>query len=208
MILATLEEALLKYRVTALPPSNVPNDPKCNPAFWNRTWVNWQDDDPTEFLIDSVGKNRLENINDQLPGSVIAVIAVLLGLAVVGIFALIGLRCNKKYHALKKKQQQSDYRNSRYIYIIMLRLAYTLIEKQLGKSFTYYKQCDETFVYYCAAAVYTRRFYCDTRYFLSNRHNFSIRAKNKLFLLQALPRGTAAQRDTGGTRARGEPAQR
>ncbi|XP_001604760.1 arylsulfatase B [Nasonia vitripennis] len=114
MILATLEEALLKYRVTALPPSNVPNDPKANPAFWNHTWVNWQDDDPYEFLTDMVGKNKLENINDRMPGSVIAVIAVLLGLAVVAIFALIGLRCNKKYHALKKKQQQSDYRNSRH----------------------------------------------------------------------------------------------
>ncbi|XP_014227795.1 arylsulfatase B-like isoform X1 [Trichogramma pretiosum] len=116
MILASLEEALLRHRLTALPPSNVPNDPTANPALWNDTWVNWMDDDPREFLTQSTPNDRVD-INpmnapiDRLPGSVIAVIAVLLALAVLGIFTLIGLSCNKRYNALKKKQQQSAYQS-------------------------------------------------------------------------------------------------
>ncbi|XP_014208813.1 arylsulfatase I-like [Copidosoma floridanum] len=116
MILATLEEALLKYRVTAVPPSNVPNDPRADPALWNSTWVNWLDDDPLEFLVDDVSKDKIDDPGARLPGSMIALIAVLLGLALVAILALIGIRCSKRYdHALKKKQQQQPgYRNSKH----------------------------------------------------------------------------------------------
>ena len=66
------------------------------------------DADPYEFLVDDDGKNE-----SRLPGTVIAVIAVLLGLAVVAIFALLGLRCSKKYTVLKKKSN----RGSRYGYV-------------------------------------------------------------------------------------------
>ena len=113
MIVETLEESLLKYKVTSVPPSNVPNDPQANPALWNGTWVSWQDDDPLEFSFKEVDKNPIADPIDKIPGSVVAIIAVLLALAVLGIFILIGLRCSKEFNALKKKQQQSAYQSSK-----------------------------------------------------------------------------------------------
>jgi hypothetical protein len=112
MILATLKEALLKYRVTAIPPSNVANDPRANPALWNGTWISWLDDDPLESLVDDVNKDRLDDPTPKLTGPVIAVIAIIFGLSLLGILTFVALGCSREYSKLKKKQQQSAYRNS------------------------------------------------------------------------------------------------
>lgn len=103
MILATLEEALLNYRVTALPPSNLPNDPKANPSLWNNTWVNWLDDDPLEYLVDDVSKNKIQDPSAKPSGIIIALIAVILILAIVTIFALTGVGCSRENELKKKK---------------------------------------------------------------------------------------------------------
>lgn len=38
-----LEQALNKYNTTALPPGNLPLDPRGNPKYWNNTWTNFGD---------------------------------------------------------------------------------------------------------------------------------------------------------------------
>lgn len=43
LVLLSLEESLQKYRDSAVPPNNVPADPRANPAHHNGTWTSWQD---------------------------------------------------------------------------------------------------------------------------------------------------------------------
>lgn len=42
-IVLNMEQLIMKYRKTAVPPRNVPRDPNADPALWNGTWTNWQD---------------------------------------------------------------------------------------------------------------------------------------------------------------------
>uniref|UniRef100_A0A1B6DH44 Sulfatase N-terminal domain-containing protein n=1 Tax=Clastoptera arizonana TaxID=38151 RepID=A0A1B6DH44_9HEMI len=42
-ILEHLESILTAINVTALPPGNLPIDPKANPKFWDHTWTNFDD---------------------------------------------------------------------------------------------------------------------------------------------------------------------
>ncbi|XP_044255571.1 arylsulfatase J isoform X1 [Tribolium madens] len=42
-IVMNLEEALNKYNNTAIPPGNLPLDPRGNPKYWNYTWTNFGD---------------------------------------------------------------------------------------------------------------------------------------------------------------------
>ncbi|XP_012279683.1 arylsulfatase B [Orussus abietinus] len=85
VILATLEDALLKYKVTMVPPSNLDKDPLANPANWNGTWVNWHDQDPMEFLRELKSSSRLS-------GTTIAILGILLGLLFLGVVILIAVR--------------------------------------------------------------------------------------------------------------------
>lgn len=87
VILKTLEDALLKYKVTAMPASNMENDRKANPINWNGTWTNWMDENP---MNDSSKK--------AAPGQtiIIIIIAVIFGLLIIGMFVLMGLNCAKK----------------------------------------------------------------------------------------------------------------
>ena len=73
-----------------MPASNVENDLNSNPVNWNGIWVNWKDPNPMEFSISQNEKPF------ELPGSAIAVIGIILGLLVVGIFIVIGLKCANK----------------------------------------------------------------------------------------------------------------
>ena len=91
MILGTLEEALLKYRVTTIPASNIENDPNANPVNWKGIWVNWKDSNPMKHI-----QSPDEVPSSSLAGSTIAIMAVILGLLIVGIFTLIGLKCARK----------------------------------------------------------------------------------------------------------------
>ncbi|XP_049956678.1 arylsulfatase J-like [Schistocerca serialis cubense] len=43
LLLRSLQEAVQQYRLTMVPPNNVPVDPRANPAFYNNTWAPWQD---------------------------------------------------------------------------------------------------------------------------------------------------------------------
>ncbi|XP_058788987.1 arylsulfatase B-like isoform X2 [Phymastichus coffea] len=116
IILAHLENRLLKYKLTAVKEANVPNDPMANPKFWANTWVCWQDDDPLETLVDDeVGRDRLRDPNERMPGPLgLAVIAVLLALAVLGIFVLVGLRCSQRQRQLKAKTRGHRHRGRHF----------------------------------------------------------------------------------------------
>ncbi|XP_051172962.1 arylsulfatase B-like isoform X2 [Leptopilina boulardi] len=87
VILKTLEDALLKYKVTAMPASNLENDRKANPIYWNNTWTNWMDDNP-------MNESTKKVVHGQT--IIIAIIAVIFGLLIIGMFVLMGLNCAKK----------------------------------------------------------------------------------------------------------------
>lgn len=42
-IVLNMEQLIMKYRKTAVPPGNIPRDLNADPAKWNGTWTNWQD---------------------------------------------------------------------------------------------------------------------------------------------------------------------
>jgi hypothetical protein len=42
-ILTTLENKLIKFRKTVVPPGNKPLDPRGNPVYWDNTWANFGD---------------------------------------------------------------------------------------------------------------------------------------------------------------------
>ncbi|XP_043483335.1 arylsulfatase B-like isoform X2 [Leptopilina heterotoma] len=88
IILKTLEDALLKYKLSTIPASNVENDKNANPINWNQTWTNWMDDNPIKY--DSTKKSA------QGQTIIIAIIAVIFGLLIIGMFVLMGLNCAKK----------------------------------------------------------------------------------------------------------------
>ncbi|XP_012265045.2 arylsulfatase B-like [Athalia rosae] len=91
LILATLEEALMKYRLTAIPATNVDADPRANPVHWNNTWVNWDELHPMKLISEGDPASP-----KKLSGPAIAVIAVILALSVVAILTLFGFRkCQK-----------------------------------------------------------------------------------------------------------------
>ncbi|KAJ8675545.1 hypothetical protein QAD02_011331 [Eretmocerus hayati] len=133
VLVEALEEILEKYKLSAVLPSNTPNDPRANPALWNNTWVNWLDDDPLEFdrVKDdqnmgmsnansnnnnggSVSKNPLviENVT-SFNGPILLLAVVLLGLAVLAIVAMLYLSCTARYNRLRKKEKQSAYNGNR-----------------------------------------------------------------------------------------------
>ena len=103
LILTIMEESLMKHKITAMPPSNIPNDKKANPKLWKNTWVNWQDSNPMEFLV-LEADNEFENLQSLL----IAIAGIILGLAIVGIFTVAALRCTEKF-----KPQKKAFTNSR-----------------------------------------------------------------------------------------------
>lgn len=43
VVVHSLELTLTLYRASAVPIANRPDDVMSNPAYWNDTWVNWQD---------------------------------------------------------------------------------------------------------------------------------------------------------------------
>lgn len=45
MVVANMEQTMMKYRKSAKPIINVPRDPNADPIKWNNTWTNWQDCD-------------------------------------------------------------------------------------------------------------------------------------------------------------------
>ncbi|XP_015512998.2 arylsulfatase B-like [Neodiprion lecontei] len=89
LILATLEEALMRHRVTVIPASNVDSDPKADPKNWQGIWVNWNEPIPMKFSsTDSEEPKRIS-------GPAIALIAVLLGLTTVGVIVLFTVKFKK-----------------------------------------------------------------------------------------------------------------
>lgn len=104
IILAALEETLLKYRVTAIPAANVPEDDRANPKLWGGVWVNWRDGN---FLA----ANGSNNSTPRLSGSTIAVIAALLGLVFIAIVTLVAMKQAKKsdlQHQHRDSHHQAD----------------------------------------------------------------------------------------------------
>lgn len=81
-----MEDALLKYKLSTIPASNVENDKNANPINWNQTWTNWMDDNPMQAAKKATHGQTI----------IIAIIAVIFGLLIIGMFLLMGLNCAKK----------------------------------------------------------------------------------------------------------------
>lgn len=84
VILTSLEHALFRHRLTAVPAANVDNDPEANPANWKGIWVSWRDPDP--FAPDP------KCSPSGFSGSRIALIGVLLGVVIVAAMTLFAIR--------------------------------------------------------------------------------------------------------------------
>ncbi|XP_030763576.1 arylsulfatase I-like [Sitophilus oryzae] len=75
LIVVTLEQELLKYRKTARKPINVPRDPNADPAKFNGTWTNWQDNDVTQ---EKISFNALSHLTIGLiSGACVAVVIII-----------------------------------------------------------------------------------------------------------------------------------
>jgi hypothetical protein len=60
-VLQTLLDRLAEHNATALPPGNLPMDPRADPSFWMYTWTNFGDysvmqDLANPFNVDDVKK--------------------------------------------------------------------------------------------------------------------------------------------------------
>lgn len=88
VILAILEKVLMKYKLTTVPPSNIPSDPKANPLLWNNTWTSWDDPNPLALALKI-------NESQTRSGPAIAVMSIICGLFAVGVMTLIALKCGK-----------------------------------------------------------------------------------------------------------------
>lgn len=94
-IVLNMEQLIMKYRQTALPPRNVPRDPNADPAKWNNTWTNWQD-------CENVVKHKLSF--NSLPPLAIGLISAA-ALAVIAIVVvLLVLNCR---HSAKRSRPGS-----------------------------------------------------------------------------------------------------
>jgi hypothetical protein len=51
LVAMSLSQSLERWRRTALPAANVPGDENANPAFYNNTWVPWQDEKRPRLLV-------------------------------------------------------------------------------------------------------------------------------------------------------------
>lgn len=83
-IVQNMEQLIIKYRKTAIPPRNVPRDPNADPAKWNGTWTNWQD-------CENVVKQKL-NFNALSPLAIGLISAAIVSVLVI-VVALLVLNC-------------------------------------------------------------------------------------------------------------------
>ncbi|XP_034183230.2 arylsulfatase B isoform X1 [Osmia lignaria lignaria] len=101
LILAILERVLTNYRLTMVPPSNVPDDPKANPLLWNNTWTSWDDPNPLALAF------KINEYHTR-SGPAIAVMSIICGLFIVGVITLFALKCDKSN---SNDTEDHDYEN-------------------------------------------------------------------------------------------------
>ncbi|XP_023029567.2 arylsulfatase B isoform X1 [Leptinotarsa decemlineata] len=78
-IVANLEQAIVQYRKTALPPRNLPRDSNADPDRWGGVWTNWHDCEnvfKTKLPLETLSPLAITMIS--LAG--IAVLAIVIGL--------------------------------------------------------------------------------------------------------------------------------
>lgn len=102
LILAILERILMRYRVTAIPPSNLGGDPRANPSLWNNTWTSWDEANPLAL--------GYTNANEFQPhsSSAIAVMSIIFGLFTVGVMTIFALKCGKSVSSNKENLEHRD----------------------------------------------------------------------------------------------------
>lgn len=94
-IVLNMEQLIMKYRKTAVAPSNVPRDPNADPARWNGTWTNWLD-------CENVIKQKLNfNTLSHLAIGLISAAAIAVFIIII---ALMVLNCR---HTGKKSRCSS-----------------------------------------------------------------------------------------------------
>ncbi|XP_017798532.1 PREDICTED: arylsulfatase B-like [Habropoda laboriosa] len=89
VIVAILERVLMKYRVTAIPPSNLDGDPRADPSLWNNTWTSWNE--PNPLALAYTNADEFQPYSDPA----VAVMSIIFGLFVVGTITLLALKCRK-----------------------------------------------------------------------------------------------------------------
>lgn len=109
VIMAILERILMKYRITAIPASNLDGDPRADPTLWNNTWTSWCETDPLALSYTNVEELK------QYSGPAIAVMSIIFGLFIVGIMMLFALKCGKgNSNNLKNPEYQNDHEEVAY----------------------------------------------------------------------------------------------
>ncbi|XP_076633117.1 arylsulfatase I [Colletes latitarsis] len=89
VILAILERILTKYRVTAIPPSNLDGDPRANPTLWNNTWTSW--DEPNPLALSYTNGNEFQPYS----GPAIALMSIIVGIFIVAVIMLLAIKFGK-----------------------------------------------------------------------------------------------------------------
>lgn len=109
VIMAILERILMKYRITAIPASNLDGDPRADPTLWNNTWTSWCETDPLALSYTNVEELK------QYSGPAIAVMSIIFGLFIVGIMMLFALKCGKgNSNNLENPEYQNDHEEVAY----------------------------------------------------------------------------------------------
>lgn len=75
-----LKEIVQAYRELSVAPLNKPADPRANPVFWNNTWSNWGDSQPTS-----------DDTRDPEGGAVSSLI--ISAIATVCLLTIFGITC-------------------------------------------------------------------------------------------------------------------
>ncbi|XP_076664644.1 arylsulfatase I isoform X2 [Andrena cerasifolii] len=109
LILAILERILMRYRLTAIPPSNLGGDPRADPSLWNNTWTSWDEANPLALSYTSTDEFQSH------PGSSIAVMSIIFGLFTVGVMTIVALKCGKSVSSNEENlEHRADHEMTTY----------------------------------------------------------------------------------------------
>ncbi|KAJ8963944.1 hypothetical protein NQ314_005275 [Rhamnusium bicolor] len=94
VIVMNLKQAIERYRQTAIPPRNVPRDPRADPANWNNTWTNWKDAETV--------------INQKLAINRLSPLAIgLLAAAGIAVFVIVTILVVLSHRNLSKRSRKN-----------------------------------------------------------------------------------------------------
>ncbi|XP_076376940.1 arylsulfatase I isoform X2 [Megalopta genalis] len=102
LIMAILENVIMKRRLTVVPPKNLNGDPKANPALWNNTWTSW--DEPNPLALSYVNAGEFQSH----PGPADILMSIIVCIFILGILTLLVLKYRKTGST---RMKSADHRN-------------------------------------------------------------------------------------------------